>query len=202
LYADRRFERDRCFPFIAFSQEQIRKSTQGGYLLTARKNFNNVADKILNIDRNALDSIINRLGTKDLVRAETEGEKACLELLSIVDHVAGHVQGSVTSRKYQRNELKSLIIAKGVPVFFVTFAPADFKNPLCLLYCGEEINLLERHPQLRSCNDRLRALADHPASAARFFDRVVRNFLTHILRVDTSEPGLFGQTDTYYGTVE
>lgn len=202
MMPDRRFQNDRCFAFIVFNHEQIRSSSQGGFLLTSRKNFASVADTILKLDREALNSIIERGSKGDYVRPQNPAEKQCFELMTYVDHIAGHVKGSNTSRKYQRNEIRSLIYAKGAPVFFVTFAPADFKNPLCLVYCGENIDLSDRLPLLRNSNDRLRAIANNPVGAARFFDKVVQLFVDCILRVGDSRPGLFGSTDAYYGTVE
>lgn len=202
LYPDRRFERDRCFAFIAFNHEQIRASAGGGYLLTNRNNFATVADKILALDREALDNIIERGSDGEYVRPETDAEKACFELISVVDHVAGHVSGLNTSRKYQRNEIKSLIMAKGMPLFFITFAPADLKNPLCLYYCGENVDLFDHLPRLRSADDRRRAIANHPAGAARFFDFLVKTFVRVILRYGQKDDGLFGPTEAYYGTVE
>lgn len=202
LMPDRRFQNDRCFPFIVFNHEQIRASSQGGFLLTSRKNFSSVAERILQLDREALSAIIERGASGDYVRPETPAEKQCFELMTFVDHIAGHVKGSNTSRKYQRNEIKSLIFAKGAPVWFITFAPADFKNPLCLYYCGEQIDLSDRLPTLRNSNDRLRAIAHNPVGAARFFDKVVHLFVECILRIDDTRPGLFGPTEAYYGTVE
>lgn len=120
-HGDRRFERDRCFVFIAFNHEQIRASATGGYLLTTRQNFSAVSQKILNVDREALDAILERGKLGDYVRLENDAEKAVFDLISAVDRVAGHVNGLSTSKKYQRNEIKSLIVAKGVPIFFVTF---------------------------------------------------------------------------------
>ncbi|KAI9059279.1 hypothetical protein FKP32DRAFT_1580180, partial [Trametes sanguinea] len=202
LYADRRFERDRCFPFIVFNHEQIRASAGGGYLLTAKHNFDSVANKILTMDRGALDNILQRGATGDFVRPESDAEKAWFELISIVDHVAGHVSGLNTSKKYQRNEIKSLIYSKGVPLFFITFAPADYKSPLCLYYCGEKIDLSDCLPSMRCSDDRRRAIAEHPVGAARFFHFLVQTFIRVILRYGQADDGLFGKTDAYYGTVE
>lgn len=202
MHADRQFQTDRCFPFVVFNHEQIRASSQGGYLMTSRKNFPAVSDRILRVDRAALDDLITRGASGSYVRPETDAEKQCFELMNYVDHVAGHVKGSHTSRRYQRNEIKSLVYARGVPVFFVTFAPADYKNPLCLYYCGEDVNLLSQSPLLRGADDRLRAIASNPVGAARFFDKTVQLFVRYVLRADTEQPGLFGPTRSYYGTVE
>lgn len=202
MYSQRTFATDRCFPFIVFNQEQIRSSSQGGYLLTSRKNFSNVADRLLTLDRSALDALIERSADGAYVQPETDDEKACFELIAFVDHVAGHVEGSSTARKYQRNEIRSLIFEKGVPSFFITFAPADYKNPLCLYYCGEPIDLLVPTPALPSSDARLRAIASNPVGAARFFNKCVQLFIRCILRHDSSGPGLLGDTEAYYGTVE
>ncbi|KAH9852839.1 hypothetical protein C2E23DRAFT_729824, partial [Lenzites betulinus] len=202
LHGDRRFERDRCFVFIAFNHEQIRASASGGYLLTTKNNFTAVSHKIMNIDRAALDAIISRGADGAFVRPENDAEKTVFDLISVVDRVAGHVNGLSTSKKYQRNEIKSLIMAKGVPVFFVTFAPADIKSPLCLYYCGEDVNLMDHLPLLRKSDDRSRAIADNPVGAARFFHFLVETFIEVILRFGAKEDGLFGPTEAYYGTVE
>ena len=45
----------------------------------------------------------------DRVKPETEAEKACFKVLSDIDTVGGHVKGSLTSKKYMRNEVWSLL---------------------------------------------------------------------------------------------
>ncbi len=202
LYGDRRFQIDEYFPFIVFNQEQVRASTRGGYVLTGKRCFDSVVDKLLNVDMDALQSLINRGKGGTYLRPESDAERQCFELISLIDHVACHVAGSSTSRKYQRSEIKSLIIAKGVPVWFITFAPADFKNRLCLYYCGEKIDLMAFEGALPDYQHRLRAIANNPVACARFFDKVVRSFIRHILKAGSDEVGLFGKTDSYYGTVE
>ncbi len=204
MYGDRRFQTDRYFPFIAYNQEQIRASTTGGYLLTERSNFNTVAAKILSVDKSALDRLIENGRNGMRQEVYTSEEKQCLELLSLVDYVGGRVPGSMTRRKYQRSEIKSLIIEYGVPTFFVTFAPVDFKHPLCLYYCGEPVDLTDSAPDLPNSGSRMRAIASNPVACARFFDLMVRTFVKHVLRVgdERDRSGLFGKTSSYYGTVE
>ncbi|KAI0351829.1 hypothetical protein OH77DRAFT_1410232, partial [Trametes cingulata] len=204
LYGDRRFQTDEYFPFIAFNHEQIRASTRGGYLLTTRRNFDTVADNLLSLDSKALDRLIERGHAGLALSPENEEENACMALLSVIDHIGGHVPGSVTQKRYQRHEIKSLIIAQNVPLFFITFSPVDFKSPLCLYYCGESINLLGLHAQLPSAAERLCSIAENPVACARFFHHVVTTFLRTILRVGGvgEDRGLFGPTASYYGTVE
>lgn len=202
MYGDRRFQTDGTFSYIAYNHEQIRRSSSGGYLLTNRKNFPSVVDKLLSIKAEALDRIVARTEIGGYVVPEDDDEKACLELMSIVDHVAGHVHGLNTLRKYQRNELRSLIYTKGMPVFFLTFAPADTKNPICLSLCGEDVDLTSSSPKLRCDVECMLAVGRNPVGAARFFHLMVNGLLEDVLRVGSSEGGLFGPIDGYYGTVE
>lgn len=133
------------------------------------------------------------------VRPETEEEKACFAVLADLDHVGGHVKGSLTSKKYMRNELWSLISFLGAPSWFITLSPADNRHPICLYFAdtGEKFS-----PELRSSAVRNHMIANNPVAAARFFDLMVRSFIKNVLGVDHEHPGLYGKTSGYYGTVE
>ncbi|KAI0827369.1 hypothetical protein BC628DRAFT_1295626, partial [Trametes gibbosa] len=202
LYGDRRFQKDRSYVYVAYSHSQIRASTTGGYLLTRKSNFVNVADKVLSIDKEALDRLINSTKDGSYVTPQTDGEKRCFELMTLIDHASGNVGGSSARKKHQRSEIKSLIYLKGVPCFFFTFAPADTKNPICLSYCGEQIDLSTVSPRTGSDSERFRAIAQNPVGAARFFDRMVNSLVNVMLGLGYNRDGLFGQTSAYYGTVE
>ena len=117
----------------ALNCEQIKKSTTGGYLLVDKNKFNEIADRILKLNPDILSSIIDRL-KKGPVKPETEEEKQCFKLLNDLDHVNYKVQGSITSKKYMRNEIWSLVSFLGAPSWFVTFAPADVKHPIALYF--------------------------------------------------------------------
>ncbi|KAI9063188.1 hypothetical protein FKP32DRAFT_1547356, partial [Trametes sanguinea] len=202
MYADRRFQFDRSFSYVAFSHEQVRSGVTGGYLLTNKSNFSNVADKILAVDMEALDNIIRRSSSGEYVQAETDAEKGCFELMSLVDHVSGGVHGSNARRKTQRSEIRSLIFTVGVPVFFITFAPADTKNPVCLSLCGEPLVLRSGSSGRLAEWQRMERVARNPVGAARFFHKTVNALLRILLRVGEREHGLLGDTSAYYGTVE
>ena len=49
------------------------------------------------------------------VKPETEEEKLCFKLINDLDHGNGHVPGSITQKKYMRNEIWSLISYFGAP---------------------------------------------------------------------------------------
>jgi hypothetical protein len=199
MYHDKRFQTDAHFPLISFNQEQMKNSTTGGYLLTERRNFDDIAERLMNVDTNVLEDLSKRLSRGDRVKPVTDEEKACYALISDLDHVGGHVPGSITSKKYLRNEIWSLISYIGAPSWFITFAPADNKHPICLYYADTKETY---SPELRSSNECYRLIAKNPVAGARFFHVMVQMFIKHILGVDSNHPGLYGNTSAYYGTVE
>ena len=61
-----------------------------------------------------------------------------LDMIKDLDHVGGHVKGSITSKKYMWNEIWSLISFLGAPSWFITFAPADNKHPIALYFADTQ----------------------------------------------------------------
>ena len=203
-YADRRFQTDENFPFIAFNHKQILSSSRGGTLLAERKNFSHVAERILDLDTVALQRLVDR-GEQGLpLNPSTDEEKACLEVLTLVDVVGRGVPASASQRKDLRNEIRSLIIARNVPLFFITFSPVDSKHPLCLYYCGESIDVLDPESIPLDSKTRLKTISNNPVACAKFFDHVVRTFIDVILGAGdgVTHDGVFGPVTSYYGTVE
>ena len=199
MYYDKRFQLDPHFPLIAFNHEQIKESTTAGYLLAEKSNFENISKQLLNINQNVLNNLIKRLEDGEKVKPETDQEKLCFQLIKDLDHVGGHVKGSATSKKYMRNEIWSLISFLGAPSWFITFAPADNKHPICLYYADTQENF---SPLLKDNNDRYRLIANNLVAGARFFHFVCEMFIKHVLGVDSDHNGVFGPTNAYYGTVE
>src|ERR1700733_12465535 len=54
MYHDKRFQKDQHFPLITFNHEQIKEGTTGGYLLTEKRSFPIIADRLLNLDSEVL----------------------------------------------------------------------------------------------------------------------------------------------------
>jgi hypothetical protein len=158
-YCDRRFQEDIYFPFVVFNHNQLRECSTGSHLLTERSNFDHVATRILDVNPEALEALARRSERYGFAKPENDAEKACYELLSYVDSVASHVEGLTTQRKFQRNEICSLIIQEGVPVFFITFTPPQYKNPICLYFCGLNIDLNDLNINLPSYSERARLVA-------------------------------------------
>ena len=199
MYHDKRFQLDPHFPLIAFNHDQIKNSTTGGYLMTEKRNFDEITERLMNVDVGVLDDLSKRLSKGDRVKPVTEEEKACYQLISDLDYVGGRVKGSITSKKYMRNEIWSLISYIGAPSWFITFAPADNNSPICLYYADTKETFC---PKVLSQNDRYRLIARNPVAGARFFHFMVQMFIKHVLGVEQDHTGIYGDTSAYYGTVE
>lgn len=200
MYHDKRFQLDAAFPLVALNHNQIKASTTGGYLLTHKRNFTEVADRILRVQDGTLAEIIKQLEDKTFVLdPSNETQAECMKLINDIDYVASNVDGSVTSRKRMRNQIWSLTSYLGAPSWFITFAPADINHPIALYYAGTDTTY---HIDVLSRSDRERLIANNPVAGARFFKVIVEAFLTHVLGVGASHPGIYGRTKGYYGTVE
>ena len=71
MYHDKRFQLEPLFPLVALNHEQIKESTLAGYLLADKKQFNDIANRLLNISDETLSSLIER-GAQGSVKPETE----------------------------------------------------------------------------------------------------------------------------------
>ncbi|KAJ7265257.1 hypothetical protein C8J57DRAFT_1015128, partial [Mycena rebaudengoi] len=196
MYHDKRFQTHLYFPMVAFNQQQIKAGKSGSHLLAKHCHFSSVVDRLTQLDSAVLSDITSKLAAGKKFTPTTEAEKACFALLDDLDHVGNHVQGSLTSKKYMRNEIRSLTAFKGAPSWFITFSPVDNNHPLCLYYADNEVKF---SPRIRSSDERMRL---NPVAAARFFDFMTKSFIKNVLGVGTGTRGLYGETDAYYGTVE
>ncbi|KAF9025588.1 hypothetical protein BDZ89DRAFT_1092602 [Hymenopellis radicata] len=121
MYHDKRFQLDKNFPFIAFSHQQIRQK---------KPKFPDISKRLLNLNQNTLQRITEILKSEGSFSPKTQDEKDCFQVLHDIDLVAGKVQGSLTSKKYMRSELFSLMASEGAPSWYITITPADFEHPL------------------------------------------------------------------------
>ena len=201
MYQDKRFQTDPGFPLIAFNQEQIQDSSTASFVTAEKPFFAEVAKRLTSLDKSVLEDITNRMMKGERVKPETEAEKACFKVLSDIDTVGGHVKGSLTSKKYMRNEVWSLISYIGAPSWFITLSPADINHPICIYFADKNITF---KPEIyfKKADEAYRLVTSNPVAAARFFHIMVENFVKHVLGFEAKHPGFYGKTEAYYGTVE
>ena len=200
MYHNKRFQYDATFPFVAFSHLQMKAASSAGFLLADSSKFRDITDRLLSVDQETLASISKRLSEGESVKPSTEHEKECYQIVRDLDHINGKVQGSITSKKYMRSEIWSLIAYMGAPMWYITLSPADNKHPLCLYFADNKetfnVNLI------RSNDERFRLIAKNPVAGARFFHFMVDMFIVHVLGFGKKQRGLYGETSAFYGTVE
>ena len=199
MYNDKRFQMDSHFSLIAFNHEQIKQSTTGGYLLAEKSKFDNISKRLMDVNIEVLSDLIKRMEHGERVKPETDEEKLCFQLTKDLDHVGGHVKGSLTSKKYMCNELWSLISFCGAPSWFITFSPADNMHPIPLYFADTKETF---SPELKSYQEQYALIANNPVAGARFFDIMSKMFIKYVLGFGENHPGLYGNTEAFYGTDE
>jgi hypothetical protein len=204
MYHDKRFQKDICFPFVAFSHQQIKASTTGGLLLAESQNFDNIANRLLSVNQNVLDDLAKRMSIGEVIKPSTDDERACFQLIRDLDHIDGKVDGSITSKKHMRSEIWSMMTYLGAPSWYITLSPADNKHPICLYFADNKERLDVELIRLE--DERYRLIANNPVAGARFFHFMVQMFIEHVLGVgaesNSNDLGAYGKTAGYYGTVE
>ncbi|KAF8234722.1 hypothetical protein L208DRAFT_1260492 [Tricholoma matsutake] len=208
MYHDKRFQRDICFPFVAFSHEQISACTTGGFLLADKNNFGEIAERLLSVNQDVLENLAKRMSEGEIVKPSTEDEKQCFQLIHDLDHVDGKVSGSITSKKYMHSEIWSMIAYMGAPIWCITLSPAD-NLPLFSLQTHDNHYLYfadnneKMNIELSQTEDeRYHLIANNPVAGAQFFHFMVKMFIEHVLGVGSDHRGLYGDTSGYYRTVE
>jgi hypothetical protein len=124
-----------------------------------------------------------------------------------VNLINAHVPGSAQSKLAMRNELRALMIERGLASFYITINPADVYNPLVKFLAGSEIDLDELLPKdLPNYIDQAVGIVKNPFIAAQFFNIYMKAFIKTILDFDPKqeeeEGGILGVVKAYYGTVE
>ena len=140
MYHDKRFQFEALFPLLLNNHEQIRQATTGGFLMTNRKNFSKMVDRVLNLDTKVLTDLATKINNKEQYGPSNDEEKTCFDLINDLDHAAYNVNGSSTSKKHMHNEIWATIAYLGAPTWFITFVPADNKNPICFYLADKKLD--------------------------------------------------------------
>ena len=201
--ADPRFVLDSSFAYIAFNlvrrqatMERVVWSVPRHTLSAFRKNIDAVSIE-------CLQTLTDKVKTCKSYKPSNDAEKAAFRLLGSARLQSAHADGTDGKRIYFRNEIRAMIYRHGLFTLFITINPYDKHDPIMIRLAGNDISLMECiDEQIYTAWWRLQNAAKRPDLAAEFFEHVVQAFLTIILRVDKSEPGLFGVTQAYHGDCE
>jgi hypothetical protein len=85
MYHDKRFQLDISFPFVAFSHEQIKAATTGGFLLAEKAKFHEIAERLLHVDQAVLKNIAKQMSEGEIVHPANEDEELCFQVIRDLD---------------------------------------------------------------------------------------------------------------------
>ncbi|THU84821.1 hypothetical protein K435DRAFT_686834, partial [Dendrothele bispora CBS 962.96] len=95
-----------------------------------RDTFEQLAGQFADVDPLTVHVVAERVANGDSVTTHNVEERKVLKLMNEVRLITAHVEGSPTSKVNRRNEIRSLMMEKGMPSFFITINPADTFNPI------------------------------------------------------------------------
>ena len=140
MYHDKRFQKDICFPFVAFSHQQIKASTMGGLLLAKTCNFGNIANRLLSVNQDVLNDLTKRMSNREVIKPSTDDKHMCFQLIHDLNHIDGKVDGSITSKKHMQSKIWSMMTFLGAPSWYITLSPAINKHLICLYFADNKQN--------------------------------------------------------------
>jgi len=171
--------------------------------------FDHFAAEFQGVSSQTIHAVCERLATGDQlnVRQMSREEQRIVKLMKEVNIITSNMAGSSASRVAMRNEIRSLIMEKGLPSFYITLNFADVYNPLVKFLAGNDIDIDKLLPEeIPNFMDQSILVAKNPFVAARFFNIYMKAFIRSILRYDPSGTdkagGIFGNVSAYYGCVE
>ncbi|KAI9067677.1 hypothetical protein FKP32DRAFT_1561454, partial [Trametes sanguinea] len=187
------FAADPNFAFVYYNIRQKKAVYDSVTFRVSAAQRDRVIDEILRLDVRKLDALAQAFTTNPHYKPCGDDEIGILRVLSKVNAVAHDLPGSNGYKVALRNQIRGLIHREGTPTLFITLNPSDRDHPLVRLYAGHEI-VLEDHMRGEELSrwKRSQIAANNPAACARFFDKMISNFIDIVLRFGRSEKGLFG----------
>lgn len=147
-------------------------NTTQSFLLADQQHFGNISHRLMNTDWSMLDDLIKRLeaGEHINITVQNYAEKQCFQLIHDLDAISGRMHSSITSNKYMRNEIWSMINHIGSPSWYITLSPVDIQHPLSIYFADTNDRFC---PDLPSYDKRVHLVCENPVAGAWFFDFMV-----------------------------
>ena len=197
---DDRFRLHPDFIFVVYNIIQRREVLQQSRLKVKYGQSGNFdANKLLAMTMQDLEQVRKDLASgKSLDRGSN-----FFSLANVLRSVGGKVDGSAFAKGRQRREMKSLMVALGLPSIWLTVSPTDAHSALVLHFGGNAINLDVPWPkELGTYQERCKFVSVDPSAASQFFYTVAEAAIEALIVGLGKQGGLFGQTDGYYGCIE
>ncbi|KAF7783421.1 hypothetical protein Agabi119p4_1445 [Agaricus bisporus var. burnettii] len=113
-----------------FNIIQRRKALLQTSLKVKQSNFSSVASAFASVNPDVLAKVAIGIEKSGAFKAANDEERKAYRLMQEVRSVTAAVSGSAASRTVMRNELRALVVEKGLPTFYLTINPADIYNPI------------------------------------------------------------------------
>jgi hypothetical protein len=145
--ADRRFKEHYSFLFTAFSMIQRHALLFRAHYKGERPNFDYIAAQFGTVSAASVHAVSERIASGDYKTSNSNEEHRVLRLMKEVNAINAHIPGSSQSKLVMRNQIRALMVEKGMPSFYITINPEDVYNPLVKFLAGDEINIDSMSPQ-------------------------------------------------------
>ncbi|KAI9060843.1 hypothetical protein FKP32DRAFT_1577333, partial [Trametes sanguinea] len=187
------FRHDPDFAFVYYNIRQKKAVLDSVSFQVGASQRERVIAELMRVNVAVLDKLIVAYSRNPRYRPESEEEKALARLLLKVNTVAHDLPGSNGYKITLRNQIRGLINFQGTPTLFITLNPSDRDHPLVRLYAGHEIDPeKEMRGEELSRWQRSVLAARNPDACARFFHKMITNFINVVLRFGRPGNGLFG----------
>ncbi|KAJ7688747.1 hypothetical protein B0H17DRAFT_938109, partial [Mycena rosella] len=155
--------------FTAFNILQCHEMLLNTSLKVKRANFASVASQLASVCPEVVKTVSERFANGGSAVPKNAEEHKVLNLLKQVNGVAASMPGSSAARIAMRNEIRGLMIEKGLPSFYITISPADVFNPIVKFLTGAEIDIDMLLPEeIPNYWDQSVLVAKNPVIAAHF----------------------------------
>ena len=198
LRASGAFAQDSAFLFVAYQIMQVRHVCRSTKALTSKKSFLNFSAVAHKITPAMITQSLRDMNkkTKSIWVPSTDPNQNILNtFLRQLRIVGGSIPGSEWEKSRWRHQIMSIMVNKGLPLFFITVNPADLHSPIMMYFAGKTTSISTAN--LPGREKRCATVASDPVAAARFFHFVICKFLEDLLG-----KGVLGEVDEYFGTVE
>ncbi|KAJ6617732.1 hypothetical protein B0H10DRAFT_1796765, partial [Mycena sp. CBHHK59/15] len=186
--SDQRFQEHPSFAFTAFNVLQRHEMLLNTSLKVKRANFVSVASQFASVSPEVVKTVSERVANGESAVPKNAEERKVLNLLKQVNGVAASVPGSSAARAIFNhilpalvamwNEIRGLMIEKGLPSFYITINPAHVINPIVKFLAGAEIDIDALLPEeIPNYWDQSVLVAKNPGIAAQFFDLYMKGFI-------------------------
>jgi hypothetical protein len=168
---DPRFRIHNSFLFVAYNIDRRRRICRSAKFLVNSKNYGSVVQSINNVQIQNL-SISNISSDPDVQK-----------LLHGLKILTSSQDGTLGSKLFRRNELRSLIAAKGMPAIWMTLNPNDLSDPLVAVLSGKSALEAQEMTSL----ERIRLVCEDPVAAVEHFHIVITTVLEKLFKTDSKK---------------